>query len=65
MPNIYNLVLVILGQVKYNIYANHASCLMLSRHSESEIFTGPGMLSSLVVIIMSGKSDEMSLKSIS
>ena len=64
MLNLYNLVLVILGWVKYNIYANHAPCSMLSRCSESKIFTRPGMSSSLV-IIMSGRSDEMSLNSIS
>ena len=51
MPNINNLVLVILGRVKENVYTNHTLCWMLSTIS--------GMSSSLVVIIMSGRSDEM------
>ena len=62
---VYNLVLVILGQVKENVHANHVSFWMLSKCLEFEISTRAGMLSLLVVIIMSGRSDEMSLKSIS
>ena len=57
--------MVILDTVKENVYANHAPCWMLSRHSESERSTRLGMSSSPVVIIISGGSDEMSLKSIS
>ena len=65
MLNIYNLVLVILGRVKHNVYANHTLCLMLSRHSESKIFTRKEMSSSLSVTITCGRSDEMLLKPIS
>ena len=44
------IILVILGRVKGNVYTNQASSCMLSTRS--------GMSSSLVVIMMSGKSEE-------
>ena len=63
--DIYNLVLVILGRVNENVYANHNLCWMLSKCSESKISTRSGMSSSLVIIIISGRSVKISLKSIS
>ena len=43
------------GRVKENVYANHTA---------SETSTRLGMSLPLVVVMISGKSDEMSLKSI-
>ena len=57
MCNIYTILYLLgLRKVKENVYANHTA---------SETSTRSGMSSSFITVMMSGRSDEISLKSIS
>ena len=51
----YKLAFLLLGRVHENVYANHTA---------SETSSRSGISVSLVIVMISGRSDEMSLKSI-